>query len=357
MHDGRAHTEEPAMTRTPSFALAPDAHDLHVYHHDRPRGARRIRRHLHLVAPHVHAHGPVHEIGPRPSLLELFRDVDRSAPPRPEPAAPEPTPEILARIRSTPPPPPRVEDRPEDTILRLDVPLDPLPVVVDIGARRGRTARLFVWLSLTEALVATAIAGALLVRVVDEAPGVALPVPAASTLAPSPSPVPVADAPRPSPRVVASVTPPVAAPAVVTASATLVAAPLSAGSRRRHAERERIAEALRSLAPSPGDPVATEPTAPVPAEPPAPARPAPSREVIQAAFADVRDAIETCAAGRHGRVTVTANVRPDGRVSGAVVTGGFAGTPEGSCVARTARSVRVPAFDGAALSVSYPFDL
>jgi hypothetical protein len=46
-----------------------------------------------------------------------------------------------------------------------------------------------------------------------------------------------------------------------------------------------------------------------------------------------------------------------GRVTNAVVSGQFAGTPVGSCVARAARGARFPRFRNDTFSVSFPFRL
>ena len=44
-----------------------------------------------------------------------------------------------------------------------------------------------------------------------------------------------------------------------------------------------------------------------------------------------------------------------GRVTGANVTGQFAGTPVGSCVARAVRGASFPRFQRASFVINYPF--
>jgi len=53
------------------------------------------------------------------------------------------------------------------------------------------------------------------------------------------------------------------------------------------------------------------------------------------------------------RVTIAAS----GRVTNALVTGDFTGTPEGSCMARTLRTVRFPPSSEASFTVTYPYRL
>jgi hypothetical protein len=52
-----------------------------------------------------------------------------------------------------------------------------------------------------------------------------------------------------------------------------------------------------------------------------------------------------------GEVTVTLTYAPSGRVTTATVSGIFAGTAVGGCIAATLRSARVPAFSGEHLTV------
>jgi hypothetical protein len=54
---------------------------------------------------------------------------------------------------------------------------------------------------------------------------------------------------------------------------------------------------------------------------------------------------------------VAMTVKNTGRVTHAVVRGDFAGTPEGSCIARTVRKVRLPPFLRPSFTLVYPFAL
>lgn len=89
-----------------------------------------------------------------------------------------------------------------------------------------------------------------------------------------------------------------------------------------------------------------------------PSRPVtPSRAQVRTAMESVRARIEACAAGLPGVARVVVTVSPDGRVRHAYVQGGFAGRPEGSCMARVVRDARFPAFRKADLRVAYPYAL
>lgn len=84
----------------------------------------------------------------------------------------------------------------------------------------------------------------------------------------------------------------------------------------------------------------------------------PSREDIKGGFESVRAEMETCAAGAHGMATTNVTIAgPTGRVTYATVDGLFAGTPQGSCMARAVRKARFPRFASPTLKVSYPFSL
>ena len=82
----------------------------------------------------------------------------------------------------------------------------------------------------------------------------------------------------------------------------------------------------------------------------------PGRDQVRAALSAVQRATTACGGGQHGlamtAITVTGS---NGRVTHAVVSGHFAGTPVGSCVARAAREARFPRFTNPTFSVSFPF--
>ncbi len=123
---------------------------------------------------------------------------------------------------------------------------------------------------------------------------------------------------------------------------------------RRPAASESSHEAERLPHTTPTD--APAPTA-VSTEPAVTRSEPPTRDEVRTAMENVRARVETCAAGRHGRADVQITVSPSGRVQGALVQGSFGGSPEGSCIARTARTARFPAFQGAPFSVLYPYSL
>ena len=84
----------------------------------------------------------------------------------------------------------------------------------------------------------------------------------------------------------------------------------------------------------------------------------PGRDQVGAALRAVQTAVGACGAGEHGMATTQITVDgSSGRVTNAVVSGQFAGTPVGSCVARAARSAHFPRFRNPTFSVSFPFRL
>jgi hypothetical protein len=59
-----------------------------------------------------------------------------------------------------------------------------------------------------------------------------------------------------------------------------------------------------------------------------------------------------------GMVNVSVTIANTGRVSKAIITGKFAGTPTGECVARAVEKAIFPTFEGASMSgIDYPFTL
>ena len=80
----------------------------------------------------------------------------------------------------------------------------------------------------------------------------------------------------------------------------------------------------------------------------------PSREQVSAGFEGVRAQLAQCAAGQQGVAQLAVTIANTGRISHALIEGKFAGTPEGSCMARAVRSARFPRFAQATLKVSYP---
>ncbi|NOY91853.1 MAG: hypothetical protein GXP55_11705 [Deltaproteobacteria bacterium] len=82
----------------------------------------------------------------------------------------------------------------------------------------------------------------------------------------------------------------------------------------------------------------------------------PTRAQVQAAFTRVLPNLRACTDSR-GAVPIRVTISGSGRITTAVVQGHFAGTPEGSCLARAVRTAHLPAFQQRRLSVNYPFVL
>jgi hypothetical protein len=83
----------------------------------------------------------------------------------------------------------------------------------------------------------------------------------------------------------------------------------------------------------------------------------PAREDVVAALEPVREAVERCAAGRHGIAEVDLSVTGSGRVAHAMVGGDFVGSAQGSCIARVVRGAQFRAFKQPLFRVLYPFSL
>lgn len=96
---------------------------------------------------------------------------------------------------------------------------------------------------------------------------------------------------------------------------------------------------------------------PVVSVPSSPALPAtPTRDEVRRVMGALTPAVTACAAGTHGRVTVTVVVAGEtGHVRSAVVSGDYAGTPEGSCIARAVREAELAPFSRSTFTITYPF--
>lgn len=96
-----------------------------------------------------------------------------------------------------------------------------------------------------------------------------------------------------------------------------------------------------------------------PRDPPAEGASAtPSRDDVIAAMRAIVPAVAACGGGaRSGVAEVRIRVGSSGRVQSSVVIGQFAGTPEGSCIARAARGARFQPFTEASFEFTYPFRL
>jgi hypothetical protein len=83
----------------------------------------------------------------------------------------------------------------------------------------------------------------------------------------------------------------------------------------------------------------------------------PARADVVAALEPLREEVQTCAAGRHGVAQVDVSVSGSGAVAYTVVGGDFAGSAEGSCIARALRKARFRPFQQARFRVLYPFSI
>jgi len=83
----------------------------------------------------------------------------------------------------------------------------------------------------------------------------------------------------------------------------------------------------------------------------------PSRDDLTRVLRGLADDVAACGNGEHGLATVRFVINGTGRVRSADVSGSFAGTPVGSCIARVARRARFPTFAASTFTVSFPYRL
>lgn len=102
---------------------------------------------------------------------------------------------------------------------------------------------------------------------------------------------------------------------------------------------------------------AFQPSAPLPSPPLGEMKEIPGRDDVLAALDPLRSAISNCVHGQRGVAQLDITVAGTGLVAYAVVGGDFAGTPEGSCVARVARTARFVPFSKPRFRVIFPFSL
>jgi hypothetical protein len=239
----------------------------------------------------------------------------------------------------------------EDLSLRPDNPYLASSLVPPTEKRSG--SRIFFW---AIPFVALAGLGGWLLAAQQAAPqAAAKPV---ARLVSKPAPAgPVASAVPAAPRV------PVETPPVAVAAEPAAPAPSTPEAVEPVTPRVRATPVAREVAPSApsGAPrPALTPAAAVTAIPIAPVADlplTPSREQVAAGFEAVRAQLTQCAAGQHGVAQIAATIASTGRISHALVEGAFAGTPEGSCMARAVRAARFPTFSQPSLKVSYPVSL
>lgn len=128
---------------------------------------------------------------------------------------------------------------------------------------------------------------------------------------------------------------------------------LSAPAERPSAEPGAAPEPVSGLRVTVG-PVELRPVGNAPASEQAPL---PERSAVIEAVNRVAAELRACVGEEHGIADVTLTVRGSGTISHALVEGAFAGSPQGSCLARTLRSVRLPPFADRLLHIAYPLQL
>ena len=308
---------------------------------------------------------------------------------QPPTAAPEPTRSALeAFYGALPPPPERAEIRIDDLTLDFDNPflassLSPPPprsrkpwlILGGLGGALVLVAAGYLvavfqndapLLPASRAPIHTVIEAAsrppeAAVRVA--APTLAAPRVAASTpVAPPAQPAVPAATATAAPQT-ASAAQPMASQTPAVPAVTRVTAPPArvelAAPRPTHVIPKLPSPALAAGAPSVQPRPAIQPHAPQPtaAAQPAPASVPvqPSRTDVKAAMDGVRAALDQCAAGAQGRITADLAISGAGKVTYALIEGAFAGTPQGSCMARALRGAQFPQFSAPSLRVRYPF--
>jgi|GEM_PF-6797074 len=81
----------------------------------------------------------------------------------------------------------------------------------------------------------------------------------------------------------------------------------------------------------------------------------PTRSEVVARLESVRSSVQTCAAGRSGVADLDITIAHTGVVMHVLVGGDFAGTTEGSCIARAVRQARFPQFKQERFRLLYPY--
>jgi hypothetical protein len=82
---------------------------------------------------------------------------------------------------------------------------------------------------------------------------------------------------------------------------------------------------------------------------------APSRAVVVQRLESVRSSVRACAAGRSGIADLDITIAHSGVVTHVLVGGDFAGTMQGSCIARAVREARFPSFKQERLRLLFPY--
>lgn len=238
--------------------------------------------------------------------------VPSAAPVAPaEPAAPAPAPvaEAAPVAAPTPPPPPVAAPAPE-----------PAPAPEAQARRHART------------------------EASESAPAARTAAPSASTRGPAPASA--AAAPAPAARAPAAPAPtPAAAPAAAPRGTAAAAAPAPAAGRATSVD-----DLLNRAAPS-----AAPAAAAAPAAPSADLPERLGRAQITSVLGPLNGAVRSCAQGQTGTAPVSIVIGNDGAVRTATVSGQFAGTPVGDCIAGVVRRAHFPAFRAPTQNLMFPY--
>lgn len=81
----------------------------------------------------------------------------------------------------------------------------------------------------------------------------------------------------------------------------------------------------------------------------------PNRGVVVQRLESVRSSVQACASGRSGVADLDITIANNGTVMHVLVGGDFAGTTQGSCIARAVREARFPTFKQDRMRILYPY--
>jgi hypothetical protein len=81
----------------------------------------------------------------------------------------------------------------------------------------------------------------------------------------------------------------------------------------------------------------------------------PTRSQMTTVLSGLNGPIRSCANGQTGTAPVAIVIGNDGVVRSANVSGQFAGTPAGECIAGVVRRARFPAFRAPQVNITYPY--
>ena len=208
------------------------------------------------------------------------------------------------------------------------------------------------------------------------------PAAAAAPVVPPPQVLPTAPAPVPPAVVAAPVVPATPAPVPMPAAAPALRVPAPARAVPSVASDTRPPAVRPRMAPAPFVPAAPAPVgvaqpqavvritalgeSPQIAEPAVTPSPqatleilpeVPSRVDVLARLDALRPAVKACTAGRGGVADLDITIAGSGNITNVLVGGDYAGTPQGSCIARTVREAHFPRFTQKRFRLLYPYAL